>query len=282
MSRLEEILLLAKAVPPFPKVAQRVLAMLDDPSVKAADLAEVIQYDAAITANILKICNSAMFGLHRKISSLEEALVVLGQTELKDIIITSSSAKFYKGNVGAGYDLDKGGLWHHSVASAIVARGLSPFVKGTSRGTAFTTALLHDIGKRFLSSFVADDMERIIGMVDEKGCSFVEAEREILGTTHAELGGLILQKWEFDPEMVAAVREHHDPDALEKGPLSALVALSNAIVVSMGIGGGADGLAVKLQGAGLAKYGIKPETIDNCMVDLLVEMEKAHDVLSLG
>jgi len=281
MSRVEEILMLAKAVPPFPKVAQRVLGMLDDPSVKAADLAEIIQYDAAITANILKICNSALFGLHRKISSLEEALVVLGQDELKDIIITSSSAKFYKGKVGAGYELEQGDLWKHSVACAIVARQLAPKIKGTTAQMAFTTALLHDIGKRFLSSFVADDFKRIIAMVDDKKCAFVEAEKAILGITHADLGGMILERWEFDPQMVAAVRVHHDADAMDKGPLSALIALANAIVISLGIGGGADGLATRLQGEGIKKFGIDASTIELCMADLLLEMEKAEEVLNL-
>lgn len=281
MSRMEEILLLVKAVPPFPKVAQRVLAMLEEPGTQAAQLAEVIQYDAAITANILKICNAAIFGLSRKVSSLEEALVVIGTEELKDIVITSSSSKFYKGKVGAGYELEQGDLWRHSVATAIVAKHLAPFVKGTNASAAFTTALLHDIGKRFLSSFVADDFARIVQKVDAEQCSFVEAEKELLGATHAELGGMILENWKFDTEMVAAVREHHDPDALKKGPLSALVALSNAIVVSLGIGGGADGLAIKIQGEGLKKFGVSTQVIESCMTHLLIEMEKAEEVLNL-
>ena len=281
MSRMDEILILIKAVPPFPKVAQRVLGMLEDPGVKAVQLAEVIQYDAAITANILKICNAAIFGLPRKVSSLEEALVVLGHKELKDILITSSTAKFYKGKVGAGYELEQGDLWRHSVACAIVAKQLSPHVKGTNPSAAFTGALLHDIGKRFLSGFVAGEFKNIINKVDEEQCSFVEAEKEVLGASHAELGGMILQNWDFDSEMVAAVREHHDADALQKGPLSALIALSNAIVVSLGIGGGADGLATKLQGEGLKKYNITSQTIENCMTHLLFEMEKAEEVLNL-
>ncbi len=281
MSRVDEILMMAKAVPPFPKVAHRVLAMLDDPSVKAADLAEVIQYDAAITANILKICNSALFGLHRKITSLDEALVVLGQDELKDVIITSSSAKFYKGKVGAGYDLGQGDLWKHSVASAVVARQLAPKIAGTNPSAAFTTALLHDIGKRFMSSFVADELKRIVVMVDVKKLTFVEAEKKVLGMTHAELGAMILERWEFPEEMAAAVRSHHDADALGKGPLAATVAMANAIVVSLGIGGGADGLATRLQGEGVKKFGIDTATIESCMADLLFELEKAQEVLNL-
>ena len=100
MSRLDEILSLVKHVPPFPKVAQRVSEMLNDPEVSATALAEVIQYDQVITANVLKICNAAYFGLSRKVSSLDEALVIVGNDTLKDIIITSSSARFYKGAAG--------------------------------------------------------------------------------------------------------------------------------------------------------------------------------------
>ena len=110
MSRVEEVLMMVKHVPPFPKVAQRVMELLENPDTTAAQLAEVIQFDSAITANVLKICNAAYFGLPRKVSSLDEGLVVIGHDILKDIIITSCSAKFYKGNVGAGYDLGQGEL----------------------------------------------------------------------------------------------------------------------------------------------------------------------------
>lgn len=281
MSRIDEILLMVKHVPPFPKVAQRVLAILDQPGTKAADLAEVIRYDAAITTNILKICNAAYFGLSRKVTSLEEALVLIGTKELKDVVITSSSSKFYKGKVAAGYDLDQGDLWRHSVATAIVAKLLAPKVKGADPSAAFTSGLLHDIGKRFLSTFVGSEMKHITALVDEKNYSFVEAETEVLGASHAELGARILESWEFDESMVAAVREHHDADVFGKSPLSSLIALSNTVVVSLGIGGGADGLALKIQSEGLAKFGITATDIETCMESLLIELDKAEEILNL-
>ncbi len=94
MSRVDEILSIVKHIPSFPKVTHKVLGMLDNPEVKAKDLANVIRFDEAITANVLKMCNAAYFGLTRKVSSLDDALVVIGQDILKDIIITNSSAKF--------------------------------------------------------------------------------------------------------------------------------------------------------------------------------------------
>ncbi len=281
MSRIEEIMALVKHVPPFPKVAQRVTEMLADPDVAATDLAEVIQYDQMITANVLKICNAAYFGLPRKVASLDEALVVVGNDTLKDIIITSSSAKYYKGTVGEGYKLEQGDLWKHSVAAGILAKELVKKITGVDTGSAYTAGLLHDIGKRFLSSFVADEFKKIMLMVGKGECSFVEAEKEVLGASHAELGGMILAQWEFPKEMEMAVRQHHDPDALEKDPLTALVALSNAIVITMGIGVGAEGLSTKMQGVGLKRFGITTMDLELAMATLLTEIDKAQELFHL-
>ncbi len=281
MSRLDEILLMVKNVPPFPKVARQVMEMLGDSNVTAHQLAEVIQYDQNITVNVLKICNASYFGLPRKIASLDEGLVVIGQDILKDIIITSSSALFYKGNAGDGYCLEEGELWKHSVASGIIAKMLVPYFKGVDPGSAYTAGLLHDIGKRFLSRFVSDDFEKIMEKTAKEGCGFTEAEKAYLGVTHAELGGLILKKWGFPLDMVSAVKEHHNPDALQMAPLTALVCFGNVIVISMGVGGGADGLATKLSGENLQKFGMTEVAIERIMANLLLEMGKAEELFSM-
>ncbi len=281
MSRLEEIISLVQHVPPFPKVAVRVLELLKDPEVEADQPARIIQYDASITANVLKMCNAAYFGLPRKVASLDEALVILGNATLKDIIIAGSSAMFLNGKVGAGYRLEQGDMWKHSVAVGIMAKLLVRDIKGVDSGSAFTCGLLHDIGKRFINSFIADDFERIIHKVEEEQCSFTEAEKFYLGITHAELGAMILEKWDFPQEQIEAVRHHHDPDALTQADLTALVALANSLVITMGIGVGADGLATELHGRGLERFGITPEELQLAMADLFMEMEKAEDVINL-
>jgi putative nucleotidyltransferase with HDIG domain len=281
MNRVDEILALIRHVPPFPKVAERVMALIKDPDVTAHQLAEVIQYDQAITANVLKICNAAYFGIPRKVNSLDEGLVVIGHDILKDIIIASSSARFFKGKVGAGYGLKQGDMWRHSVATGIMAKLLVRHIKDVDSGSAFTAALLHDIGKRFLSSFVADDFEQIVEKVGRENCSFVKAEQEFLGIDHAALGGMILEKWKFDQQLIDAVREHHNPTALKREPLTALVALSNSLIISLGIGVGDDGLASELQGDGLKRFGITMDMLQICMADLLTELDRAQELLNI-
>ena len=283
MSRVEEIVNIANHIPPFPKVAMQVMKMLGDPHVLPKDLAEVIRYDAAITANLLKACNAAYFGLTRKVSSLDEALVLLGQDALKDIIIASSSARFYKGEAGgAGYQLEQGELWKHSVATAIMAKLITPHFKGVDPGTAFTTGLLHDIGKRFLSSFVAGDFQKIMDRAYIDGLSFMAAEHEILGIDHAQLGSMIMEKWEFPEEMIQAVRSHHDPEALSQAPLTALLAMANTLVISLGVGVGADGLSGSMRGEGLKRFGITSLELDRYMSNLLLEMERAEEMMTLS
>ncbi len=282
MSRIDEILNIANHLPPFPKVALQVMKMIDDPDVKAKDLAEVIQYDSAITANLLKTCNAAYFGLTRKVSSLDDALVVVGQDILKDIIIASSSSRFYKGEAGGGYQLEQGGLWEHSVATAIMAKLLAKHFDNVAPDTAFTVGLLHDIGKRFLSSFVADEFAEIVKLAYGGSMSFVDAEKQVLGMTHAELGSMIMEKWEFDGEVALAVKQHHDSDALEKGELTALLAIANTQVITMGVGVGADGLTGKLHGEGLKRYGITSSDLEHYLVELLTEMEKAEEMFALA
>jgi putative nucleotidyltransferase with HDIG domain len=282
MSRIEEILNIANHIPPFPKVAMQVMKMLEDPKVMPKEMAEVIQYDSAITANLLKTCNAAYFGLARKVSSLDEALVLMGQNTLREVLIASTSARFYKGAAGDGYQLEQGDLWKHSVATAIMAKSISRHFHEVAPGTAFTAGLLHDIGKRFLSSFVAHDFQKIMDRTYIDGLSFMAAEHEILGMDHAELGSLILRKWDFAEDMIQAVKLHHDPQALAKEPLTALVAMANTLVISIGIGVGADGLSGAMQGEGLKRFGISSPDLDRYMSNLLLEMEQAEEMMSLS
>ena len=147
--------------------------------------------------------------------------------------------------------------------------------------SVFTAALLHDIGKRFLSTFIADDYKKIVTLVQEEQLPFEAAEHEVIGIDHAKLGGIIFQKWGFPEDMKVAVENHHEPDALDRDDLSALVALANAIVLSMGIGVGVNGLASSLDGHGLKRFGIDSADLQRYMVSLFDEMAKAQELLNL-
>jgi HD-like signal output (HDOD) protein len=121
MSLLDTILESVTQLPPFPAVIQRAFQLVDDPKSSAQDVVDVIQYDQSITVNVLKLCNSAHFGLRRTVHSLRDALVLIGFHQLLEIILSQASGKFFSGDC-KGYDLENGELWQHSVACALLPR----------------------------------------------------------------------------------------------------------------------------------------------------------------
>ena len=174
---------------------------------------------------------------------------------------------FYK-NSQDGYVMERGELWRHSMATALLSREIGQEMGFDDPSTLFTAALLHDIGKIVLSQFVKDEFEAIETLVQEQGWDFVSAERKVLGLDHALLGAKMAQLWKLPSSIIRVIAYHHDPmKAKGDQQLVRLVALANIIVISMGVGGGVQGLAVpapsellkefKLTTKGLQEYHLK-------------------------
>jgi putative nucleotidyltransferase with HDIG domain len=230
-------------LPPFPAVIQKVLQLVEDPKSSAQEMVDVIQYDQSVTANVLRVCNSGHFGLRHPVHSLLEAVAMIGFDQLVEIILQHNSGQLFS-RACPGYDLNDGELWRHSVSCALLSQIISVRLNQVPSPTRFTAALVHDIGKVILSGFVREHFEEIRKLVREGGCSFSEAEKEVLGIDHAELGGKISERWQFPKAIVLAIRYHHTPLlSPEDHEMVNLIYLCDLVTLMMGIGGGADGLS---------------------------------------
>ncbi|MBN1841799.1 MAG: HDOD domain-containing protein [Deltaproteobacteria bacterium] len=282
MKDVEEIIKSIEKLPPFPVVASQALKILDDPGASVGDVISVVQYDQAITANVLKMCNSAYYGLARKVHSLREGLVLLGNMQLKEIILASTVVKFFQPE-NKGYDLAKGELWKHAVATGIISRVISRRVSESEPPSLFTAALLHDIGKAVLNNFVHRYFVEIIALVDTGDYSFLEAESKTLGINHAELGEKIAKSWDFPEDIVQSIRLHHRPEEASAGDvITPIVYLANVITLSMGIGIGRDGLSYRGKQEVMKRYGLKPKDLQAIIIDFYDEYNKVQDVLKLA
>ena len=152
MSDIEPIIKEIDKLRPVPKVANKVMSIARDPQSSMSQLSEVITYDQALTANLLRMCNSAYFGLPSKIDSVHQAIVYLGMDQLIDLVLMSSGVENLKGKQ-EGYDLDEGELWRYSVSSALLARELAEKKGSENNHLIFTAALLKDIGKVVLNQY---------------------------------------------------------------------------------------------------------------------------------
>ncbi len=266
MSILEKILKGVHELPPFPVVIQRVLQLVDDPRSSAQDVVKVIQYDPSITADVLRLCNSSYFGLGRTVDSLREALVRIGFNQLLEIILSRESVQLYE-KACQGYDLDQGALWRHSVACALLSGIVAQRLNREASPATFTAALLHDIGKTVLSQFVRDYFEEVRDLTQKRRLSFVEAEREVLGIDHAELGGRITELWRFPQGIVSPIRYHHTPFLTRENPDAVqLIYLCDTVALMTGIGGGADGLSYRAHGEVMKQYQLKGKDIEQFIV----------------
>ena len=271
-----------KSLPPFPDVCTKALKILDDPDASVDQVISIIQYDQAITANVLKLCNSAYYGLYRKVRSLREGLVLLGNRELKNIILTSTAVKFlHKEN--RGYDLAKGELWRHALATGIISRIISGRVTRAEPVSLFTAALLHDIGKVVLGSFVGRYFEQVNALVNGGDHSFLEAESEILGINHATVGAKVAESWNFPEDIVHAIRLHHDPNGTsDEDPLTPIIYLADILALSMGIGAGRDGLCYRGKEEVMKRFGLKAKDLQEIVVDFYDQYNRVQDILSLS
>lgn len=235
---LSRIMRQVKSFPGMPTTAAKLMPLLRDPDSSLARIEDLIKYDPGLTANLLKLTNSAYFGLPSRISSVRQAILVLGRRRLLQLATTICLSGLMTKSV-PGYDLPQGGLWRHSVAVAVAADQMVRHLKIPQGDEAFTAALLHDIGKMVLGAYVREDLPSIQQMV-AKGISNDVAEYMVLGTNHAEIGARILESWSMPSELVHAVAWHHDPEQCEASCLfSDLVHVANIVV--RGLSGGKGG-----------------------------------------
>ena len=267
-----------KAFPAMPTTATKLLPLLDDPDVSFSQIEDIIRYDPGLTANILKLTNSAYFGIPIKVHSVRQAMSLLGWKRLLQLVMTLCMSSIMKKPI-PGYDLPRGELWRHSIAVSIAAENIVRALNISDADEVFTAALLHDVGKLILGGFVKKDMEFIQDMV-AKGFSFDVAEHIILGTDHAEVGANILKQWSFPEELVNAVGWHHNPeDCKNHCMLSDIVHLSNNLGQVIGAGRSVEESHSELSLAVIDKLGFKPVDLEEIASRTVKSVNKLAEVL---
>jgi len=276
---LDDLLRAVDTLPPFPKVVTRVIPMLRQMA-PLEKIEAVIKYDQAITARVLAIARSPFYARRYKIRSLRDAIIVLGQRQLIQILLMACSAHYFKGRNRA-YDLREGELWAHSVAVAIASEIIAEDL-GRHRVLAiYTAGLLHDIGKTLLDRQVPDYFDSIFLLVQERRISFLEAEKEVIGINHQDLGAIVAHRWHFPPEVQTGIRHHHDPlKAKHHKDVAAIIYVANRLANSIGVGASAGDFLQPDSDDVIRRLGITPAMLDTYLVKIIEAMEDARSFLT--
>lgn len=278
MNKIDSIIKSIDNIRPIPQVAQKVMAVANDPLSSASDLADIIQYDSALTANLLKMCNSPFFGLSKKVDSIHQAVAYLGINHVVDMALLDLGGENLK-QAQNGYDLRAGELWKHAVVSAFMAKEIANAKNCKDKHLIFTASLLKDIGKAVLSEHVGNYFDQIETIISERDITFREAEKQVIGIDHAELGSLIAKKWNFSEGMIHIIRNHHlDGGWDEEDTEIAIVYVADTLSMIMGIGVGSDGLAYRFHPKVMERLHLTDTDIQLMMASF---GEKLHEVESL-
>lgn len=262
---LDEILASIERLPEVPSVALQVNALLDKPDTDAQDLAEVILLDPILTAQILRLCNSAEYGFARQIATIREAIAILGHKVLKRIVYTIIAHGFLNRPVN-GYGLEQGALWENSITCGAYARFLANELRFKDPELALIAGLLRDIGKIAMETYLAEKTTTVETTAVEEKCSFHEAEEKIIGVSHTTVGASLATQWNLPEPLIHAIAHHHQPSALPKNVVSpnkylvCLVHLADSYTMMTGTGVGVDGLMYALDPAVYETLNIKSDS----------------------
>ncbi len=225
-----------ETLPPLPAVAMRVMEVAQNPKSSAADLARVVSADPALSARVLRVANSAAYSRSRVVTSIQEALVVLGFTQARNVAISSAVAGAYAPDaLHILFRLDA--FWRHSIAVAFKSSEIAEQMRGAGAPdapSAFTTGILHNIG--WLALFHADPagVDQTVAESIRSNLPMEQIEREQLGYDHASLGAALARQWQLPALIIEAIAHHHD-DEPQTGSLAAVIAQADRYCQANGV-----------------------------------------------
>lgn len=225
MERAEILVGAVDDLPTIPVVATKVLQLLDNPDVSVEEIADLMLSDQVMTARVMKLINSPVYKPTQEITSLKRALVYLGLRHVRELALTTSVINAFDGTSGA---LELNAFWEHSFGVGMVSKIFAKKVGYEDLEKAYIAGIIHDLGEVFLSNFLRDPFMEVLEHIKTHPIKLVDAEAELLGTTHCEIGLSMARKWNFPDAYCDVIAHHHNPGEATVDPiLCAIVNLSD-------------------------------------------------------
>ncbi len=268
-------------LPTLPMIVGRITQKIANPSTNAADIGKLIEQDQALTSKVLRLVNSAYYGFPKQIKSIQHAVVILGFNKVKTIIITASVFGAFKNRKAFGLDLER--FWQHSLGVAIASKVAAEQI-GVAHAAedAFIGGLLHDIGKVVMDQYQPAIYGPIVKYAHEKGILLVQAEKEVMGLTHATVGEWMMEKWRLPPVIVQMVAGHHNPNRhMERREVITAIHLGDILSRALGIGSGGDERIPEIDPVAAGNFNLDAAFFEVAIPRIISEVGKAQEFFSL-
>ena len=222
-------------LPTLPDVALRAMRLAEKPEWDLRELEDVMGRDSGLSARFLRLANSAFFGARGTVSTLDQAILRVGITRLRSLLLTAALDGFHDVKRS---NFAKAVLWDHALATACVSQHLATTHRRCVPDEAFVAGLLHDIGRTVMDQVLSTEYADVLALVETEGAtSWLSAEQRVFGFDHTHLGFVVANAWEFPPAIAETIRFHHDPaQASTDRGLCATVSLANSLCVKAALG----------------------------------------------
>ncbi len=265
----------------LPDVALRINELIDRPDTQAADLAEVILCDPALAARLLRLINSAYYALPHPVDTVSQAIYLIGQRELRDLVMTTSTVNLFKGLPPEQVNMEQ--FWFHSIACGIAARELARRCRLPEGERLFLAGLLHGVGKLVFYSQCAGRYREVLQQVAQGG-NAMAAERQVFGFTYAEVSAALLQHWRLPERLWMAVAHHLEPAAAPNYWLeAAMIHVACAIADSLQPGAEPlDDNALAALAPITALLELEPEALASLPADINLQVIEVFEIVQPG
>lgn len=245
-------------LPSLSTVVMELLASINQDDVHVGTLAQTIAQDQALTAKTLRLANSSFYGMTRQITTIQDAIAILGFRTVRSVATTAALIGTFADGPYTRFSLAP--FWRHSIAAAVCARELAPYLN-IDPEHAYTAGLLHDIGRLALATQFAPQYEATMAYRTEHDCHLLEAERAVLGVDHAQVGHALTQHWKFPQAMQQALAEHHAPNSLAVSALTLVLMAADAIAHALDLSLDADDLVAPVPAGLWQRFGLGETTL---------------------
>ncbi len=259
--------------------ASKLLQIVVDPDHELADVVQVVKHDSILTARLLRIVNSPVFGLLNPVSSVDRAVAYLGERMVVSVAMADSVNKLLNKPL-EGYEGSKGALWRHDLFTAFAAREIAGISPGKfDADVAFTAGLLHDIGKSIISDFLQGSSKSAVEGI-EKGDipNYLAAEKELLGLDHTIVGYELAMNWNLPEPLPQLILHHHFPQEIDTDlqPLTYAVHLGDVLAMMGGYGTGSDAMQYQLASGYTEFFDFSSDSLATVMLAAQDEYLKAE------
>jgi putative nucleotidyltransferase with HDIG domain len=263
-----------KNVPTLPDVFEKINRLVESADTAAADIANIISSDQALSAKILRVVNSALHGFPGRISSITHALIILGFDVVQGLILSTS---VFDMMLGRGLH----GLWEHSLGCAVTAGVIARKTNHPNPEEVSVAALLHDIGKVIIKTELPQEIPRIDEAIEKKQISTYEAEEEILGLNHTTVGRWLCEEWNLPNKLTDPIAYHHRPNMSEFVQVpTAIVHVADVLVRGNGFGFAGDNLVPQIDPKAWALLDISDSMLEEIIREMSEQLEDSADFLS--